>query len=167
MKSLRICKNSIPAYNYFFRWFAVSREPYTHTHNLPLHTLMGPIAITFVLPELYIQRCWEKLYSLLSVSTLSLYPNPGHHQAPCGPLQSLYMFLFRAYPPCASLFVLYLPWLHSLSFPASCSLHFPDAPISCLLTGISQGGGTTGSQMRVKRKSQCVCVPPLHLVQQL
>ena len=98
MKSLRICKNSIPAYNYFFRWFAVSREPYTHTHNLPLHTLMGPIAITFVLPELYIQRCWEKLYSLLSVSTLSLYPNPGHHQAPCGPLQSLLHVLIPGLP---------------------------------------------------------------------
>lgn len=78
-----------------------------------------------------------------------------------------YMFLFQAYPPSTSLFVLYLPWLHSLSFPASCSLHFPDTHISCLLTGISQGGGTTGGQMRLKKKSQCLCVPPLRLVQQL
>ena len=126
-----------------------------------LFTLLPLYLFFCILPFDYISSL------LLSVSTLSLYPNPGHHQAPCGPLQSLYMFLFRAYPPCASLFVLYLPWLHSLSFPGSCSLHFPDAPISCLLTGISQGGGTIGSQMRVKRKSQCVCVPPLHLVQQL
>ena len=143
---------------------------HTHTHKLPLHTLRGPIAITFVLPELCIQRCWEKLFPFSLFLHYHSTPLP-QSRTPSSSLWTTavtaYMFLFWAYPPCASLFVLYLPWIHSLSFPASCSLHFPDTPISCLLTEISQGGGTTGGQMRVKRKSQCLCVPPLRLVQQL